>query len=48
MYAGIFIGDYAKTTALKEHHSGPNMIQDELTEYEKYKDSVGFKIKNPV
>ena len=30
MYAGIFIGDYAKNMAFKEHSSGTSMSQIEL------------------
>ena len=30
MYAGIFIGDFVKSMALKEHHSGTTMSQMEL------------------
>ena len=29
-HAGIFIGDYAKIMALKEHHSGTSISQMEL------------------
>ena len=29
MYAGIFIGDYAKNMAFNEHSSGTNMRQTE-------------------
>ena len=30
MYAGVFIGNYAKNMAFKEHNSGMNMSQIEL------------------
>ena len=30
MYAGIFIGNYAKNLAFKEHNSGTSMSQMEL------------------
>ena len=37
MYAGIFIGDYAKSMAFKEHNSSTSMSQMELLRKKEYK-----------